>query len=125
MDRNHPLEKIKAENMEVTNKIMPKWMEIKNKNVKGNETFKFVEFIPMKQKAKQLIVLVDKDLNPSKIKNLDYSPERSVFNYGDFRNNVFSQKEKELYDSKVSQRPRQFYNWDDGKKYIPKYSKDI
>ena len=31
MDRKHPLEKMKAENMEVTSKIMPKWMEIKHK----------------------------------------------------------------------------------------------
>ena len=125
MDKKHPLEKMKAENMEVTSKIMPKWMEIKHKNIKKKENFKLAEYIPIKQKAKKLIVLVDKDLNPSNLKSVDFNPARSVFNYGDFRNNVFSQKEKELYDSKVSQRPRQFFNWDDGKKYIPKYSKDI
>ena len=125
MDRNHPLEKSKAENMEVTSKIMPKWMEIKHKNIKKRENFKLEEYIPIKQKAKKLIVLVDKDLNPSKIKSIDFNPARSVFTYGDFRNNVLTKKEKDLYDNKVSQKPRKFFDWDDGKKYVPKYKKDI
>ena len=125
MDRNHPLEKMKAENMEVTSKIMPKWMEIVHKNVKKKEIFQPAEYFPIKQKAKKLIVFVDKELNPSKIKEVDYNPARSVFTYGDFRNNVLTQKDKDLYDSKVSQKPRKFFDWDDGKKFNPKYLKDV
>ena len=125
MDRNHPLEKMKAENMEVTSKIMPKWMEIKHKNCKKSENFKSAEYFPIKQKAKKLIVFVDKELNPSKIKRVDYFPNRSIFTYGDFRNNVLTKTEKDLFDSKVSQKPRKFFDWDDGKRFNPKYKKDI
>ena len=125
MDRKHPLEKMKAENMEVTSKIMPKWMEIKHKNSKKTEEFKLAEYFPIKQKAKKLIVFVDKELNPSKIKNIEYDPSRSIFTYGDFRNNVLTKKEKDFYDNKVSQKPRKFFDWDDGKRYNPKYLKDI
>ena len=94
MDRRHPLEKMKAENMEVTSKIMPKWMEINHKNVKKSEDFKKAEYIPIKQKAKRLVVFVDKELNPSRLKSVDFDPSRSVFNYGDFRNNVLVKKKK-------------------------------
>ena len=125
MDRNHPLEKMKAENMEVTSKIMPKWMEIDHKNIKQNENFQKAEYIPIKQKAKKLIVFVDKDLNPSRLKSVDYYPNRSVFNYQDFRNNVLTKKEKDLYDGQVSQKPRKFFDWDDGKRYNCKYKKDM
>ena len=111
--------------MEVTSKIMPKWMEINHKNVKKNEDFKKAEYIPIKQKAKRLVVFVDKELNPSRLKSVDFDPSRSVFNYGDFRNNVLSKKEKDLYDNKVSQKPRKFFDWDDGKRYNPRYKKDI
>ena len=82
MDRKHPLEKMKAENMEVTSKIMPKWMEINHKNAKKVEIFKVGEYFPIKQKAKKLIVFVDKDLNPSKIKSVDFYPRRSIFSFG-------------------------------------------
>ena len=125
MDRNHPLEKKKAENMEVTSKIMPKWMEIAHKNDKKSEIFQSAEYFPIKQKAKKLIVFVDKELNPSKIKSVDYNPARSVFSYGDFRNNVLTKKDKDFYDAKVSQKPRKFFDWDDGKRYNPKYLKDV
>ena len=125
MDRNHPLEKMKAKNMEVTSKIMPKWMEIDHKNIKQNENFQKAEYIPIKQKAKKLIVFVDKDLNPSRLKSVDYYPNRSVFNYQDFRNNVLTKKEKDLYDGQVSQKPRKFFDWDDGKRYNCKYKKDM
>ena len=83
------------------------------------------EYFPIKQKAKKLIVFVDKELNPSKIKTVNYNPVRSVFNYGDFRNNVLTKKEKDIYDAKVSQKPRKFFDWDDGKRYNPKYKKDV
>ena len=125
MDRKHPLEKMKAENMEVTSKIMPKWMEIAHKNIKRIENFKKAEYIPTKLKAKKLIVFVDKDLNPSRLKSIDYNPNRSIFNYGDFRNNVLTKKEKDYYGEQVSQKPRKFFDWDDGKRYNCKYKKDI
>ena len=104
---------------------MPKWMEIKHKNLKKSENFKWAEYFPIKQKAKKLIVFVDKELNPSKIKKVDYNPSRSVFSYGDFRNNVLTKTEKDLFDSKVSQKPRKFFDWADGKRFNPKYKKDI
>ena len=125
MDRNHPLERMKAENMEVTSKIMPKWMEINHKKAKREENFKLGEYFPIKQKAKKLIVFVDKDLNPSKIKSVNYYPKRSIFSLGDFRNNVPTKKEKDIYDAKVSQLPKKFFDWDDGKSFNPKYKKDI
>ena len=125
MDRKHPLEKMKAENMEVTSKIMPKWMEIKHKKTKTIENLKSAEYFPIKQKAKKLIVLVDKDLNPSKLKPLDYDPKRSIFSFGDFRHNIMTKKEKEIYNAKVSQEPKKFFDWDDGKNFNPKYKKDI
>ena len=52
--------------MEDTSKIMPKWMEINHKKTKIEENFKIGEYFPIKQKAKKLIIFVDKDLNPSK-----------------------------------------------------------
>ena len=57
--------------MEVTSKIMPKWMEIKHKKSKRLENLKVAEYFPLKQKAKKLMVFVDKDLNPSKIKTIN------------------------------------------------------
>jgi hypothetical protein len=125
MDRKHPLEKMKAENMEVTSKIMPKWMEIKHKKAKRLENLKVAEYFPLKQKAKKLIVFVDKDLNPSKLKSIDYDPKRSIFSFGDFRHNIMTKNEKDIYDAKVSQEPKMFFNWDDGKKFVPKYKKDV
>ena len=72
------------------------------------------------------MVLVDKDLNPSKIKNeIQYNPKRSIFSYGDFRNNVLTKEQMEFYNSKVSQTPKKFFDWDDGKKFNPKYKNDI
>jgi len=103
---------------------MPEWMESKYKYCKKEDDFKLVEYYPTKQKAKQLLSYVDKDLNPSKIKPPEYNKMKSIFSYCDFRNNVLTKKQHEYYDSKVSQSPKQFYNWDDGTKFNPKYKRD-
>ena len=76
-DRTHPLEKMKAINLEATSKIMPKWMEIKSKQQNRVENLKSVEYYPIRQKAKGLMILVDKELNPSRIKTeIEYNPMR-------------------------------------------------
>ena len=124
-DRKHPLEKKKALNMEETSKIMPKWMEIKHKINKREEDLKSIEYYPIRQKCKKLMVFVDKDINPPKNKVLSYDKNKSIFSYGDFRNNVVTKKEHELYDKKVSQVPKKFFDWNDGKKFNPKYKKDV
>ena len=99
-------------------------MESRHKQNKKEDDFKLVDFYPIKQKPKQLLVYVDKDLNPSKIKPLKYNKLKSVFSYGDFRNNVLTKKQQEYYDSQVSQLPKQFLKWDDGIKFNPKLKKD-
>ena len=116
-------------NMDVTSKLMPKWMEIKykkDKNNINNDTFKSVEYNdPLKQKPKRIMAFVDKDINPIKLKPLDYNPYRSVFNFNDFRHNLLTKNEANLFNSKVSQLPRKFFDWDDKKNFNPKYKNDI
>ena len=48
-----------------------------------------------------------------------------IFTYGDFRNNVTTRPEHLYYDSKVSQVPKKFFDWDDGTRFNPKYKKDV
>ena len=100
-DRRHPFEKQKVSNTG-TSKIMPKWMEMKFKNVKREENLKSVEYYPIRQKCKKQMVFVDKDLNPKKNKVLDYDKNKSVFSFGDFRNNV--RKNQVLNCRKIKQR---------------------
>ena len=123
-DRRHPLEKIIQTEKETTSKIMPEWMESKYKDNKKEDDFKLIDYYPTKQKAKQLLIYVDKELNPSKVKPPDYNPMKSVFSYCDFRNNVLTKQQHEYFDSKVSQLPKQFLHWDDGTKFNPKYKRD-
>lgn len=123
-DRKHPFEKQMASNVE-TSKIMPKWMELKFRNTKREENLKSIEYYPIRQKCKKQMIFVDKDLNPKKNKILDYNKNKSLFSYGDFRNNVVTERERKYYDGKVSQIPKKFFDWDDGTKYNPKYKKDI
>ena len=111
--------------MEETSKIMPKWMEIKHKTCKKEDDFKSIEYYPIKQKCTKLMAFVDKDINPPKNKNINYNKNKSVFSYGDFRNNVVTKQQHEYYDSKVSQIPKKFFDWDDKKKFNPKYKKDV
>ena len=117
---------MKSLDMEKTSELMPEWMEIKHKNNKSKEIFKKVEYNnPLRQKAKCLISLVDKNLNPSKLKPMEYNPSRSIFNFHDFSHNITFYKEREKFDSTVSKLPRKFFDWDDGKKFNPKYKNDV
>ena len=124
-DRKHPLEKKKILNVEETSQIMPKWMQIKHKNNKKEDDFKSTEYSPIKQKCKKMMMFVDKDINPPKNKIMKYDKNRSIFSYGDFRHNVVTKKQHKYYDSQVSQKPKNFFDWDDKKKFNPKYKKDI
>lgn len=99
-------------------------MESKFNDCPLKNEFKLVEYYPIKQKSKQLLTYVDKDLNPSKIKPPKYNKMKSIFSYCDFRNNVLTKQQHEYYDSKVSQLPKKFLNWDDGTKFNPKYKRD-
>ena len=125
-DRKYPIDKKKVINMKEMSVIVPKWMESKNKNFKKKEeNLKIVEYCPLKQKCKKLMIFVDKDINPPKNKVINYDKNRSIFSFGDFRNNVYFKKEQEFYDSKVSHEPKKFFDWDDKKKFVPKYKKDV
>ena len=106
---------------------MPKWMEIKNKDIKiDKDKFKLMEYNnPLRQKANKMMVYVDKDINPKILKPIKLNKNKSVFNFGDFRHDVMTKKEAQLYGSQVSQSPKKFFDWDDGKKFNPKYKKDI
>ena len=127
LDRRKALEKIKILKKDVTSKLMPKWMEIKDREKKNNDDkFKLVEYNkPLRQKASKLMAYVDKDINPNRLKPILYNPNKSVFNFMDFRHDLMSEKDTKYYGAKVSQFPKKFFDWDDGKKFNPKYKKDI
>ena len=126
-DRKKPLEKIKELKKDVTSVLMPKWMEIEYKENKNNfDKFKSIEYnYPLRQKCKKMVTLVDKDINPKRLKHIIYKPNKSIFSIDDFRHDVTSKKEAEFYGSQVSKLPKKFFDWDDGKKFNPKYKKDI
>ena len=127
-DRRKALEKMRVLNMEVTSKLMPQWMQTKHKGEKNKnkDVFMSVEYNnPLKQKPKRMMAFIDKNLNPCRLKPIEYNPSRSVFNFHDFRHNVCTKKESDYYGSQVSQEPRKFFDWDDGKKFNPKFKKDI
>ena len=117
---------MKILDMDVTSKLMPKWMEIKYKKDKNlnNDIFKSVVYnSPLKQKPKRIMAFVDKDINPKNLKPLDYNPYRSVFNFNDFRHNLLTKNEANIFNSKVSHLPRKFLDWDD-RTTFPKYKND-
>ena len=99
-------------------------MESKFNDCPLKNEFKLVEYYPIKQKSKQLLTYVDKDLNPSKIKPPKYNKMKSIFSYCDFRNNVLTKKQHEYYDSKVSQLPKLFLCWDNRTNLNPKFKRD-
>ena len=110
-------------NDENHDKLIPKWMKIRPEN-KKEELFKSVGFWPVGEKSKKSMALVDKDLNIKK-KPDGYDPSRSIFSIQDFRHAVMTKRDHEYYDSMVSQMPKKFFDWDDGKRFNPKYKKDI
>ena len=65
--------------------------------------------------------MVDKDINEKSNTN----PEKSIFSFMDFRNNIFTKKEAEYYGSVIQQVSKKFFDWDDGKIYNPKYKNDV
>ena len=89
-------------------------MEPKHKFCKKEDIFKLVAYnYPIKQKPKQLLSYVDRDLNPPTYKKIKFNKTKSVFSYGDFRCDVLTKKQHEYFDSKVSPLPKLFLNWDD------------
>ena len=127
-DRRKALERVRILKKDVTSRLMPEWMENKNiqKNKISEDKFKLIEYnYPLRQKATKLMTYVDKDVNPKRLKPIKYNANKSVFNFGDFRHDVMTQKQAKEYGSQVSQFPRKFFDWDDGKKFNPKYKKDI
>ena len=53
------------------------------------------------------------------------NPNKSIYSIGDCRHNMMLKEDSDLHSSKVSQYPKQMFSWDDGKKYVPKFKKDI
>lgn len=127
-DRRHPLEKIKPTKKEDASRTMPKWMELKSyPNLRLTENLKSVSYHPEKSKAKKMMIWVDKDLNQHKpiLTEVPYDPSKSIFSLGDFRQNVITKEETKYFNSRVSQKPKKFFDWDDGKRFNPKYKNDI
>ena len=125
-DRRHPLEKIKTAKKEETSQIMPQWMKSKYSfSSRKPEDLKSVEYYPSKTKAKKMMVWVDKELNVKHGKGSISNDKRSIFNIGDFSHNVPTKENAQYYGSKVSQLPKVFFEWDDGKRYNAKTKKDI
>lgn len=67
-------------------------------------------------------MLVDKNAN--NYKEVINNPNKSIFSLGDFRHNLTMKDDTDFYSGLVSQKPKQFLAWDDGKKFDPKYKKD-
>ena len=125
-NRRFSLEKERVTNLGQNSKLSPTWMESNAKNNKAPELFRAAQYNDaVKQKSKKMMILVDKALNSNKLKPIDINPNRSVFNLDDFNHNVITKIESDYYTSRVSQLPRKFFDWDDGKKFNPKYKKDV
>jgi len=121
-----PLEKFTMDK-ENHKKILPKWMNLKYyKNYsKEDDIFKKVQYNPMKMRNRKMMLLVDKNLNPKFINKSVFLPERSIFNFQDFRHNSIFEEDRKYNDNLVSQEPRKFLEWDDGKVFNPKTKRDI
>jgi len=68
------------------------------------------------------VVLVDKNTNNPK--DTLNNPNKSIYSIGDFRHNLVLKEDADKYSSTVSQLPKSFLAWDDGKKFNQKYKKD-
>ena len=103
-------------------------MENKVENNKQIDKFKKELYYPIRQKAKEMVAYVDKDINPKKLNPINChlnNPLKSVFSLGDFRHNIRIKSNVSFYGNQISQKPKQFFDWDDGKKFNPKFKKDI
>jgi hypothetical protein len=127
-NRKYPLEKQKKSNMEETSKTMPKWMQIKHgsRNIQM-DPMKTAEYQSYKT-GKKYMVLVDKNENlnhPQTTRNLNNIKEnKSVFSLGDFRHNLPYIQDANQYMEKVSQKPKEFFHWNDGTTFNPKFKRD-
>lgn len=68
------------------------------------------------------MVLVDKNTNNPK--DTLNNPNKSVYSIGDYRHNLVLKEDADKYSSTVTQLPKSFLAWDDGKKFNPKLKKD-
>jgi hypothetical protein len=66
--------------------------------------------------------LIDKDINEPKKEN---KPNKSIFSIMDYRHDIRLKEEADVYSSRVSQEPKKFFDWDDGKPYNPYFRKII
>ena len=65
---------------------------------------------PLRQKPKVMRILMDKD-NQGDKKNINkINDKKSIFSFGDFRHDVMTKKEAKYYGSKISQKPKNFFN---------------
>ncbi len=66
--------------------------------------------------------MIDKDINEPKKEN---KPNKSIFSIMDYRHDIRLKEEADVYSSRVSQEPKKFFDWDDGKPYNPYFRKII
>lgn len=113
-NRNKPLESIKVKNDE-TSKVIPSWMRSKFTQKMSQDFMKSVSYKSVRD-GKSTAIFVDKD-------NLE-NKNKSIFSFGDFRHNVMTKSQSELFEKGISMKPKRFFDWDDGRKFDPKKSKD-
>lgn len=113
-NRRKPLESIKVKNVEGS-KILPEWMQPKYHQQISPDFLTHKSYTSIRNGLTTL-QLVDKD-NGSKINN------KSIFSIGDFRHNVSFKDDMIKYQEGISEKPKRFFDWDDGKRYNPKKAK--
>ena len=91
---------------------------------RDDDIFKKVQYNPYKLKNKKMMLLVDKNLNPTITNRSALLKQRSIFNLNDFKHNVMFEDERKYNDNLVSQKPRKFFDWDDCTIYNPKTKRD-
>ena len=121
-NRRKCLENIKAKPHEVS-RTMPQWMVLNSKYKQSNcnrkDIFKGVDHISIRNGIASR-ELVDK----SNLKSNDWKCNRSIFSIGDYRHNVRSVNEVSKYQEGLNKEPKRFFDWDDGKQYDPKKTRD-
>ena len=100
-------------NIQTVSNLAPVWMQRESKSLEKKINFK--NFQPpniIRQEPKRMI-LVD-----------DQTPEKSIFSFGDFRHNIRTKDEVDIYNKTASDQPKKFLDW---KEDISKqrYDKDI
>ena len=121
-----PLEKFTFDREKHRN-VMPNWMNLKYyKNyTKDEDVFTKVQYNPSILKSKKMMLLIDKNLDPKITNKSVLLKQRSIFNFGDFKHNVMFEDERKYNDNLVSQKPKKFFDWDDGKVFNAKTKRDI